>query len=172
MARRKPKNTKRVKVVQVIVGEGSAEKAFISHIKSLYADGTRTVRVKSAGGKGPNNVIGDAIGEHRAAGGNVLVAALLDTDLKWPKGIVAQANQKGIILIDSVPCLEGLLLTILGQRHPHPATNANLKNVVHPMLNNAPTDKASYQASFDKGTLDNARTTVPQLDSLIRLMHE
>lgn len=170
MARKQRTRQKKVKIVQIIVGEGSAEKAFLLHLKSIYADGSKTIKIKSAGGKGPNNVINDAIGEYKASSGAVLVAAFLDTDLKWPVTAVKEAKAKGIELIGSEPCLEGLLLTILGKKHPIPPTNANLKKAVHPLLDNKPTDKASYQKGFGQVVLDKAKPRVKELETLINLM--
>lgn len=156
-----------LKETLVFVGEGEAEKAFLLYLKSLYSVGNPRVTPKSAGGKGPNNVIGDAIGT-LASSGCTKVAALLDTDLPWPVELKKQAAVKKIPLIGSEPCLEGLLLDIL--KINKPAQSAKCKERMHPMLSGRETCKESYSKRFTKDVLDNARQHVPALDQIINIM--
>lgn len=124
---------KQLKKTMVFVGEGEAEKAFLLHIKSLYGVGSLKLTIKSAGGKGPDNVINDAISTLENSKCD-RVAVLLDTDLPWPSKLVKEAKALDIELIDSTPCLEGLLLTVLGQRHSTPSDNKTCKKSLHPQL--------------------------------------
>lgn len=168
MARKKV--LRKQKPVLMIVGEGFAEKAFLLHLRGLYSNGNVSVKVKSAGGKGPKNVILDAVGEFSSARGNIKVAALLDTDLEWPVTETKRARAKGILLVGSEPCLEGLLLDILGLPHPRPPSSKNMKAHAHKHLTGSETEKSSYEAAFSKDVLDKARAKVKQLDELINLM--
>lgn len=153
-----------LKETLIFVGEGEAEKAFLLHLKSIYGTGNPRVTPKSAGGKGPNNVIGDAIST-LAHSGCSKVAAMLDTDLDWPVGLVKKAKQKKIPLIGSEPCLEGLLLDILQVKKPK--TSKECKKVLHPMLDGRETCKDSYSKLFSKDVLDEARKNVVSLNQLI-----
>ncbi|MFA0000783.1 hypothetical protein AB4428_20970 [Vibrio lentus] len=151
----------------IFVGEGEAEKAFLLHLKSIYGVGNPKVTPKSAGGKGPNNVIGDALGT-LACSGCSKVAALLDTDLPWPVGLAKTAKQKKIPLIGSTPCLEGLLLDILGIKKP--ASSSACKKLLHPKLSGRETCKESYAEAFSEEVLNQARTKVVELDSIINII--
>ncbi|WP_213865013.1 hypothetical protein [Vibrio crassostreae] len=161
---------KKQKPVLIFVGEGSAEKAFLLHIRSLYANGKKSVKPKSAGGKGPNNVINDALGEARSGRGETSVAALLDLDIPWPPKLVAEAKKKDIPLIGSNPCLEGLLIQILKLKKPTPLNNNSAKKLIHPKLDGSPTDKNSYASLFTKEVLDEAAKVVPELKAIIDIM--
>ncbi|CAK1834140.1 hypothetical protein [Vibrio crassostreae] len=151
----------------IFVGEGEAEKAFLLHLKSIYGTGNPKVTPKSAGGKGPNNVIGDALGT-LASSGCTRVAALLDTDLKWPVGLTKEAARNKIPLIGSTPCLEGFLLDILGIKKT--TTNKGCKQILHPMLDGKETCKMSYSKLFTKDVLDEARQRVEELDKMIKII--
>jgi hypothetical protein len=76
----------------VFVGEGEAEKAFLQHLKSLYGVGSLKVSPKSAGGKGPDNVINDAIGTLENSKCDT-VAVLLDTDIPWPPKLKKKSTE-------------------------------------------------------------------------------
>lgn len=156
-----------LKETLIFVGEGAAEKAFLLHLKSIYGVGNPRVTPKSAGGKGPDNVIADALGT-LASSGCSRVAALLDTDLPWPPRLRKQADAKKIPLIGSEPCLEGLLLDIL--RIKKSSDSASCKKQLHHMLNGRETCKESYSILFTKDVLDNARSIVPALDQIINIL--
>ncbi|MEZ8197009.1 hypothetical protein [Vibrio cortegadensis] len=161
------KKKRPIKQTLVIVAEGQADAAFVNHVKSLYGVGNPKVTVKSAGGKGPSNVIGDALGTLKSSGCD-RVASILDTDIPWPKTKVKEAAQKKIPLIGSEPCLEGLLLQILGKKVPKLSNDC--KKQMHPLLDGKETDKKSYAKLFTKEVLDSARTSVVELDLLINII--
>lgn len=93
----------------LLVGEGHAEKAFLSHLKSLFSNGSFKVSIVTAGGKGPEHVMSHAISCKRCDGYDFVIV-LLDTDIVWPKANIKKALSAGINLVGSEPCLEGLLL--------------------------------------------------------------
>lgn len=138
----------------LLVGEGHAEKAFLSHLKSLFSNGTFKVSVVTAGGKGPEHVITHAISCKRCDGYDYVIV-LLDTDLAWPKKHIQSALTSGINLIGSEPCLEGLLLDILGLAKA--ATNKGCKELLHPLLSGPCTDRDSYINVFPKEVLNNSK---------------
>jgi hypothetical protein len=158
-----------LKKTMIFVGEGEAEKAFISHLRSLYCVGGLRVTPKSAGGKGPNNVLNDAICTLTKTGCD-FVATLLDTDIPWPPELVKEANAKGVHVIGSKPCLEGLLLKILGKSLPRPATSDACKKRMHSLLSGKETDKSSYEELFTKSVLDESAKKVPELKLMIDLL--
>ncbi|GAC1317498.1 MAG: hypothetical protein NVS3B11_02080 [Collimonas sp.] len=153
----------------LIIGEGFAEVAFIDHLKSLYVVRGNGVAVKvgNARGKGPEHVLDSAIRQSNNIAYDV-VAALLDTDIPWTDALRNKAKKTKIQLLPSMPCLEGLLLQILGR----PATGASevLKRRLHPLLSGNPTNKTSYQARYPKALLDERRANIATLDALIGLM--
>ncbi|MAA72665.1 MAG: hypothetical protein CMI29_06965 [Opitutae bacterium] len=161
------KKKRPLKETLIIVGEGQAEVAFINHVKSLYGVGNPKVKAKSAGGKGPSNVIGDAIGTLNCSGCDRVVS-LLDTDIEWPKVKVKEAKKREIILIGSDPCLEGLLLRILEKRVP--PQSIDCKREMHPLLDGRETDKKSYAQLFSRVTLDSVRDKIEELDLLIKII--
>lgn len=156
-----------IKEILIIVGEGETEVAFINHLRSLYGVGSPKITAKSAGGKGPSNVIDDAIGTLTYSGCD-RVAALLDTDLAWPKTKKDAAKKKKIILIGSNPCVEGLFIAILNKNIPE--TSEECKKQFLPLLDGNPTNKDSYKIIFTKSILDAARERVSELDLLIKLI--
>ena len=153
----------------MFVGEGEAEQAFLSHLRSLYGTGNPKVTVKSAGGKGPNNILNEAVSTKDATGYDS-AAVLMDTDLDWSTALKKRAKANKIELIGASPCLEGLLLDILGVKHPNPSSNATCKAKLHPMLDGKETDKSSYGKIFTKDLLQNARKKVQELNDIIQLI--
>ena len=101
------------------VGEGKADAAFLRYLRGLYCSGRQgvSVTVRNASGKGPTNVIGTAIGALRIASFDHKLC-LLDTDIFWSSKNISDAKRHKIQLIGAPPCLEGLLLQILGKSVP------------------------------------------------------
>ena len=161
------RKTRKSKLTLIFVGEGEADKAFLSHLRSIYGTGNLRVSPKSAGGKGPENVIRDTISSLENSGYSY-AAALLDTDLKWPRNLVQEAKNKNIPLFGSSPCIEGFLLDILQKKKPR--SSKECKKVLHPMLKGRETCSQSYKELFNETTLEAARKNIQQLDSIIRLI--
>lgn len=169
MARDKKRSPRAQKRVLTIVGEGPTEKAFVEHIRQFYGNGNLSVRVKSADGKGPNNVINDAIGTLKASSKGVIVAALLDKDLPWPRSLVQEAQRSGITLVGVDPCIEGLLIDILKHKRPNPCNNNTCKKYLHPKLSGNPTNKKSYVELYTHDVLEDSRKSVQELEQIISL---
>lgn len=139
---------KRGKIVSktlLLVGEGYAEKAFLAHLKSLFSNGSFSVTIVTAGGKGPEHVINHALACKKCDGYDYVIV-LLDTDLAWPRKTVATALASGLCLVGSEPCLEGFLLDLAGRAKAE--TNHGCKALLHPLLSGPCTDRDSYSVVF------------------------
>ncbi|MBM0493429.1 hypothetical protein GNZ06_20605 [Aeromonas jandaei] len=71
----------------LFVGEGLTEKIFIQYLRGMYSERKAKVTVKSANGKGPKNVIEDAIASFKQDGYDYC-CAVLDTDLEWTPALI------------------------------------------------------------------------------------
>jgi hypothetical protein len=150
------------------VGEGKSDAAFLKYLRSIYCSGGSgvTVTVRDASGKGPSNVIGTAIGALRISSYDKKLC-LLDTDLVWTEQNKSDAKRKKIELIGSTPCLEGLLLQILGRAVP--ASSPDCKQQLKIITGKDMFDPDDYPANFGYAVLQNQRAHIPELDKLLRL---
>lgn len=136
------KRKKKLKKTLIFVGEGVAERTFLLHLRSFFSDGSLAITVKSAGGKGPEHIIDEAIRTWQC-GGFDYCAALLDMDIPWPDKTVKKAAQKGVFLVGSSPCIEGYILKLLG--HPVPAESKMCKVKLDEAGFGSTTEKKSFE---------------------------
>ena len=150
----------------LLVGEGTADWAFLKHIKSLYVSRGCGVSatVRNAHGKGPKHVVDYAIRQCRNAAYDRVVA-LLDTDLEMSAAVRRRAKSTKIQIIGATPCLEGLLLKIL--REHVPTTSAECKARTGDRLPAQLTVPEDYQEKFPKHLLDEQRDEVLELGKLL-----
>lgn len=149
-----------------MVGEGDSEEAFLKHLRDLYcAGGGVAVTVRNAHGKGPENVIDHAIRQARIYGYDARVA-LLDTDIHWTDRLKKTARKAAIEMVGSSPCLEGLLLSILGERPPEKSDAC--KKRIKQLHGLDLTERANYGALFSREVIESARPRLPDLDRLLR----
>lgn len=153
----------------LMVGEGSDDTAFLRHLKSLYL--TRGCGIsgkpRNAHGKGPDNVVNYAIKQKRTAAYDRVVV-LLDTDLEMSPTVRRKAKSNRILVTGSTPCLEGLLLKILGEHVPD--TSKLCKEQLGFKLPGRLTRQEDYQSKFPKGLLDARRDDVHELGRLLGLL--
>lgn len=157
---------RKTKPTLLAVGEGHSEKAFLTHIKGLYSDGSLKSTILSASGKGPQNVLEHALRCHRNTPYD-RVAVLMDMDIPWPLKKVQEAKNKGFILIGSDPCLEGLLLEILDRRKG--GCNNECKELCHPLLAGPSTDRDSYAELFNRERLESVMQRMKCVEQLVNL---
>jgi hypothetical protein len=152
----------------LLVGEGETEVAFLSHVKGIYAPRGcgLSVRVLNARGKGPENVV-ETVVRHAANRGYESLAALLDTDIPWSVEVNRRAVAASIKLVGSTPCLEGLLLDVMGQAVPR--RSADCKRTFAIVFRGDPLRADAYARQFDRPVLDAARTRVVALRQLLEL---
>jgi len=150
----------------LLVGEGATEQAFLKHIKSLYISrGCGVgVTIRNAHGKGPDHVVDYAIGQCRNAAYDRVVV-LLDTDLEMSAAARRRAGAKKVQVIGTTPCIEGLLLAILGEHVP--AMSAECKQRCGGALPERFMFPGDYMGSFPKDLLDGRRDDVPELAQLL-----
>ena len=123
-----------------------------------------SARICNAHGKGPDRVVGYAIRQRQNAAYDRVVT-LLDTDLEMSTAARRQARSKKIQIIGTTPCLEGLLLKILGEHVP--VTSAECKAQVGDKLPARLTAPGDYKEKFPKHFLDERRDDVPELGRLL-----
>ncbi len=166
MAKRKIHHNK--KTTLIIVGEGLHEKAFLTHMKSLYSgrDSGQTVKIDTANGGSPHDIIKGTIRKisHLAYDRKFI---LMDSDVEINDQDLAQAKKQGIHVLLSEPiCLEGMLLDILGESIP--TTAKQCKSLLHPKLAGKPTEATSYAVKFTKAVLDDSnKVTIIELKAVL-----
>ncbi|NOR41478.1 MAG: hypothetical protein GQ537_09730, partial [Gammaproteobacteria bacterium] len=153
----------------LLVGEGTTEQAFLRYIKSLYIiRGCGVgVTIRNAHGKGPDHVVDYAIRQCRNAAYDRVVV-LLDTDLQMSAAVTKRARSKKVQIIGSTPCIEGLLLMILGEHVP--ATSAECKQRYGGALPECLTFPGDYMRTFPKNLLDGRRDDVPVLSQVLNCL--
>jgi hypothetical protein len=158
---------RKVRKTVLICCEGKADKAFIEYIGVLYNSGRENppkVTVKQAGGKGGNNVLDTLFGTMRHTSPDVGVV-LLDADCPPLARHLKEARRLKIRQVVVVPCLEGLLLKLLGQNVP--AVSAECKQRMRQIDTRDPFADGFFSDNFSKGILDARRQEIPELDALI-----
>ncbi|MDD5731797.1 MAG: hypothetical protein PHU42_02815 [Patescibacteria group bacterium] len=173
MSRTNPfkKKRRQAKRTLLIVGEGLGEEVFLKHLRGLYSrdSGTSVTISKGRGGTADGIVI-DA---DRVPGDYSKKIVMLDNDKAKAEMEKArqEAQKRSIELIENTPCLEFMLLTILGK-------NSNGKNSVwckSEFESNYINKKnrgelAKYSNIFPKELLDKQRLKVCELNKLISIM--
>ena len=161
------KFTRHVRRTLLVVGEGDSEVAFLKHLKTLYCSGGFGVSatINNAHGKGPFNVIDHTSRQARTYGYDRRVA-LLDSDIAWTDKLRKDARKSRIEMVGSSPCLEGLLLSILGITPPEQSLEC--KKSIKQALGVDLTDRLSYADHFSKMVLEAARQRITELDRLLQ----
>lgn len=161
------KSLRQVRRTLLVVGEGDSEVAFLKHLKTLYCSGHLGVSatINNAHGKGPFNVIDHTARQARTYGYDRRVA-LLDTDIAWTDKLKKDARKSRIEMVGSSPCLEGLLLSILGMNPPE--LSLECKRSIKQAIGVDLTDRLSYTEHFSKTVLEAARQRIAELDRLLQ----
>jgi len=160
------RSVRRAKQTILIVGEGDTDVAFINHIKTFYV--TRycgiALTTNNAHGKGPAHIIDHTVRQAKL-GDYDLVVSFLDTDVEWTEEHIKTARDNNVHLIGSDPCIDCMLLKILGRRPPHCCKDC--KKVLLPLLRNKPCDKRSHAAVFTKEMIEETKDEIPELKQLL-----
>lgn len=155
---------KKLRKVVLVVGEGQTEKAFLNHLKSIFK-GKSKVQVKSAGGKGPDNVLNSALAEHRQ-GAFSEICIFMDNDLPIPEKLSKECAKKGIQIIKNDPCVEATFLMLLGQKVPHNPNNNSCKKEFSKYIDSSTTCSNTYNNLFHEECYIEAENEIPQITKL------
>jgi hypothetical protein len=97
-----------------------------------------------------------------------VMAILIDVDQDWDDSLRVKARAHGVQVLESEPCLEAWLLLVTG-RTPF-ADSAACKRAFKSAFGGEAHDQRIYARHFSQTALDGARSTVPVLDQLLRLI--
>ncbi|MDQ8208271.1 RloB domain-containing protein [Coraliomargarita sp. SDUM461003] len=164
--KQKPRHTRHT---TLIVVEGDTEYAFIQYLKGLCGRncGTR-VTIENAHGGGGDSVLKKAI---QLCPPYDACLCLYDTDrMPTVKGHINKAKRFGIIEIQSVPCIEALLLKIL-EKHV-PEETAQCKRTMQRIVGeNKLTTSVTFQQYFPLDLLEQRRSSIQALDQLFQYIN-
>ena len=153
-------------------GEGEAERIFLKYLRSIYSDDKTSVKVDDAGGKNVSYILKKAVRIRGDIKYNHCFI-LLDTDREWTQALKNKAANKGMELIGSSPCLEGLLLCILNpeNNYSHQSSNECKKQFQDKHLheNKIITD-IDCKRLFPKIIIDSARTKIKTINRIMEIM--
>ena len=160
------KKRRQQRVTLLAVGEGDCDAAFLKHLKGLYCSDKQGVNitVRNAHGKGPEHVVDFT---HRQLGDYSKRVAFLDTDIPWTDVVHKHARKSKIELVGSEPCLEGLLLRILGEPVRECVESKTLKRQLRELTGKNMTEHEHYAAQFSREIIEAARGRIGTLDRLI-----
>lgn len=168
MAKKMKRNRRIQQTTLIIVGEGSHEKAFLSHMKVLYdlRNSGQKVKVIKGDGGSPFDVINNTIKKSSHAAYDFKFI-LMDNDVLIRQQEYDLAKKQGIEILLSEPlCLEGMLLEVIGQSPSNTAEAC--KKLLHPQLSGKPTEEYSYKALFTKEVLDETdKLTIVRLRNIL-----
>jgi hypothetical protein len=122
--KKKPRFTKRT---TLIFGGGLAEEMILRHLRSLYSRdaGIRVKIVRGTGGS-PADIVMDAV---KAFGDYDKRVVVFDNDKSGSEMEKArrEAKSRNILLLEHTPCLEIILLKILGEEKSEKVLTINIK---------------------------------------------
>ncbi|MFH1497831.1 MAG: hypothetical protein ABII82_08390 [Verrucomicrobiota bacterium] len=148
--------------------EGDTERAFVGHLRALFARncGTRLTIECAYGGSG------DAILDHalKLCPGFDRRAVIYDADRPPTlKTLLQKAHAQKLDCIVSAPAIEAVLLAILDQ--PVPRDTETCKRALAALISDSLTDVRNYSRHFPESLLRAKATTVPALARLLALMN-
>lgn len=155
----------------LIVSECRTDVAFVMYLRSLYCcdrvhPPPPEVKPERSDGGGGDSVV-DTLCRMSGGGGYDRVAALTDAD-RPPSATRRKAlsGKRGELIVCQ-PCLEGLLLAILGEAVPEASHDCKARLAA---LGVGDLSKsATYGKHFPLAVIEEARARLEELDKLIRL---
>ncbi|WP_201582867.1 hypothetical protein [Psychrobacter jeotgali] len=158
------------KTTLLIMGEGEHDKAFLKHMRGVYYNRSSGVKITldfSSGGS-PHDIIKDTVKKSKHTDYDKRFI-LMDEDIAIKQQDYDIAHKESIVILQSAPvCLEGMLLTILGEYTASISTAQKCKSLLHPKLSGNPIEPKSYYPLFEKQVLDDTNhTTIQELRKLL-----
>lgn len=160
------------KITVLAFGEGEREKIFLRYVSSCYIRTDKvSIAISSAGGGSPQYILDRAI-RYRSGQKRDIEFIMLDTDKKWPQDMIKTANDEGIQLIGSSPCIESFLLEILNMKTPvlNGGSSARYKEHFEELCINRRFDEDECRRLFPKATLNSAKERISELKKIITII--
>lgn len=168
---------RRTKTTILIIGEGPTEKAFLQYLKAMYItrDMDIAIKVECGSGGSPRSVVEKAV-RLKGSRGYDKCFVLVDSDLPFdPDGELERRMRRKphIKMLNATPCIEGLLLAILDSGFSQQATTSveskRIFETKH-LPEDKKTDKLSYERIFSRQVIEDRRSSLPELDAILRAM--
>lgn len=162
----------RLKKTILLVGEGPCEWAFLKHLVGLFQlrESPFAARVENAHGGSPETVLLSARKLLRQRAYDVCVI-VMDTDRPWPASLPGNIGITRMKYVAASPCLEGLLLQMLGVSGiTTRSTVEQCKHVLYDtyVARDHRTEPNAYLRSFSRDVLMQRRTHCNALDIILR----
>jgi hypothetical protein len=168
----KPKSKRVVAKTLLIMCEGAADAAFVTHLKQLFevrGSGWK-ITVDSANGKGARNVVNQAI---RCVGAFDKKAVFFDIDVGYDEQTKTEIKQHSLIELACEPCFEAVLLIILGQTVRANETSEKLKaqwrRAAGLSDGKVSSYKSAYSKQFNRDSIERAAASNTTLAEIMRL---
>ena len=155
----------------LLVGEGHAEVALLTHLKGLYASRGSgvAISIRNARGKGAAYVVNYAIRQTRNAAYDRVVTLLdADADTDWNSAVRSKAARARIEVIACAPCLEVLLLQVRDEMVRDGLTSVQIKQQFETRFGAPAHEPRIYSEHFGRQYLDHARHRLGEPDRLLR----
>lgn len=161
--------TRRARRTVRIVCEGYAEVTVIQHLKTLYTGRLEghSVSLRNARGGGGQHALSLALSRRVRAGVDQM-AVFVDADSHWDDGQRVAARRGGVVVVESMPCLEAWLLQVADRAAP--PDSARCKRAFRDAFGGDAHDPDVYARHFDRTLIDGARGRVAVLDQLLRVL--
>lgn len=148
----------------LIVVEGETEEVFLKHLKIQFGrDSGSRITVKSPPGNA-DAVLKTAIDSFEAFDRRV---ALYDDDWQPQAKHLKAAHRRKIHVLTCSPCIEGLLLGILGEKPP--GTSAECKRRLEQRIGQSLTNLQTYERHFPAALLIKRAAELAKLQDLLDL---
>ncbi|MCX6874306.1 MAG: hypothetical protein NTW21_10940 [Verrucomicrobia bacterium] len=158
--------------IHLLYGEGLSDAAFLSHLKSVFISRGVGFQIKADGDDGgdPTHILRKCINYRRRAE-FASRTVLIDTDRPWDREtVLALAEQENVRMLPSQPCLEGLLLRILGKAVPSSSRDCKRIFQREHLSELKMMSAANYQPLFPRDLLTARAGEIPTLAALIRFL--
>lgn len=167
---------KQAKFTILAFGEGQTEEAFLRHLGSLYIlrESGVSIMYDCAGGKDPEYMIDRVIRKKKGYDVFNIVFILLDDDKLILDETQQKAREHNILIIQSKPCIEGLLLNILDEHFlVISKTSRQCKREFEDKYLNKKDkiDSRKYYKLFNKEKLDTARSKISAINELLKIFN-
>ncbi len=154
----------------LIFGEGLGEEMFLKYLKSIYAcDCNVAITIRKGKGGDAKSIVVDASKIPGAFDRKIVV---LDNDksAEEMKKARQEAKNRGIEMIENTPCLEFLLLNILGANTQSNSAFCKSEFESKYIAKQRRGDVNRYKELFPKEKLEKKRGTINVLGRLVTIM--